>query len=160
MISVSRTLTISTIYAWRLWSQVFERVREVRVSVCGSVKSVCHQLRVYVCVSILLLRVVYLRQCQLVTELIKHTRAQLLAAIYLHHTPLAYKYAHALLVMAQLHLQLKVKDTFLCFLDTPAFWFMVTQHFAQIFPFFSTFFGCPLELSYEGKPARIAGRNN
>lgn len=75
----------------------------------------------YVCVSILLLRVVYQSQCQLVTELIKHTRAQLLAAIYLYHTPLAYKYAHALLVMAQLHLQLKVKDTFLCFLDTPAF---------------------------------------
>lgn len=136
MISVSRTLTISTIYAWRLWSQVFERVREVRVSVCGSVKSVCHQLRVYVCVSILLLRVVYLRQCQLVTELIKHTRAQLLAAIYLYHTPLAYKYAHALLVMAQLHLQLKVKHTFLCFFGQACILIYGYATFCANFPIF------------------------
>lgn len=57
---------------------------------CARECSMC-KLCLFVVLSILLLRVVYLRQCQLVTELIKHTPAQLLAAIYLHlrtHTPL------------------------------------------------------------------------
>lgn len=97
----------------------------------------------YVCVSILLLRAVYLRQCQLVTKLIKHSRAQLLAAIYLHiqtHTPLTC--THALLVMAQLHLQLKVKDTF-CVFWTRLHFDLWLRNILRKFPIFFYIFWVP-----------------